>query len=70
MSLDQRKDEDLAQIMTPDELRDYRIWEKREAAADHALWEARKVMRRMRARARRRIKTGPKMLPDYATAKS
>lgn len=56
MSLDQRMDEDLAQIMTPDELRTYRHWESRERRADAELYEARRVMRKMRAKARARFK--------------
>jgi len=56
MSLDQRKDEDLAQIMTPQELERYRRWEQVERSADLELWTARMNMRKMRARARARQK--------------
>lgn len=56
MSLDQRKDEDLAQIMTPQELERYRRWEVVERNADLELWTARMNMRKMRAKARARQK--------------
>lgn len=54
MSIDQRKDEDLAQIMTAEELREYRRLERDEANADLLLWASRKKMRAMRAKARAR----------------
>lgn len=56
MNLDQRKDEDLAQIMTPEELATYKALERREAQADNALYWARKEMRQMRAKVRARHK--------------
>ena len=50
----QRKDEDLTQIMTDEELREYRRLERDEQNADLLLWASRKKMRAMRAKARAR----------------
>ena len=56
MSLDQRKDEDLAQIMTPAEIKLYRWWEKREENSVEVTYTARLTMRKLRAKARARHK--------------
>jgi hypothetical protein len=51
-----RVDEDLPQIMTPEELSEYRRLERHEDQLDAETYRTRKTMRRMRANARRRQK--------------
>lgn len=54
MSLDQRKDEDLAQIMEPAEFSEYKRLERMEERAYWTLHDARRDMRKMRSKARAR----------------
>lgn len=56
MSLGQRADEDLAQIMTPEEFEAYKALERKEARAENDLYWSRKEMREMRAKVRARHK--------------
>jgi hypothetical protein len=51
-----RVDDDLPQIMTADELKEYRRLERYEDQLDAETYHTRKTMRKMRAKARRRQK--------------